>query len=524
MKKIDLLNVIFGLLFFTLIAKQSSAGIFSHKVDSIEIVFDTTQLVLPSESFKIGVLAYTKNGKIRKTFGMPGGSVFWRSYCIEVIGGEIASGKINVNEKLMPSKGKYVSVKVWPRKKPTLAKTLLIPLNYETEIVFKPTSSFDKAPGCKFKGEIISTFNNGRVVHYNNLRSKKVAQNFRLSFDGLSFKKGNFLIEPDFTKIIDHRVDLWLVSQRNIEVSNTFSLLLDYKHTYKLLFSGASGRSGFSGSSGWSGASGNNGAYGEPGEDGEMGEHGPDLGVWTDAYFDSTLHCNLLYVFAENFRTQKEYKFLINPEGGRLLVRSCGGSGGSGGSGGDGGDGGRGEDGRIWYETISKTRTVKKPFTETVTKKVIKRRTTGTGEEEEYEETVTEQITVYRDVQETYEVKVKHQERGEDGGNGGDGGPGGYGAPGGDGGFVFLHFTADAWGNQKNIVAQSDGGSGGFSGSGGNGGCGGSGGNGEPSGRNGCSGFNGTSGWCGGSGRDGQISVQQTEEFFFYKTVATLSK
>ncbi|WP_346855556.1 hypothetical protein [uncultured Draconibacterium sp.] len=522
MKNIYLNISIVTILLSFVLPENSTAGIFSHKVDSIQLVFDKSQLVVPGETFKIGVLSFHKKGKVRSTTGILGGVVLWWRYETEIIGGTISSGKISVNKQLMPSKGKYISLKVWPRKKPALAQTLLIPLNYETQIEFKPTNNFDKAPGCSFKGEIIATFNNGVVEHYKNLNSKKVIENYRLGADGFILDRGKFMIEPDFQKIIDHEVVLWLSSKRNPDISSSFSVALDYKHNYNLSFWGRSGFSGFSGTSGSGGAGGQDGYNGSCGGDGQPGETGPDIGVWTDNYFDSTLNCNLLYVFAQNFRSGEEIKYLINPDGGSLEVTSFGGDGGSGGSGGNGGDGGRGEDGRIWYETVTKTRTVKQPYTETVTKKVKKRRTTGTGEEEEYEETVTEEVTKYRDVQETYLVKIKHQEPGEDGGDGGNGGHGGSGGPGGDGGYLFLHFTQDAWQYQEKIVANSIGGSGGFAGSGGNAGHGGSGGSGEPGGRRGSSGFNGRGGWSGSSGWSGQIFTEPTEEFFFYEPVASL--
>jgi hypothetical protein len=49
---------------------QASVFSPSNKIDSIQIVFDNQQLVLPGESFSIGIISYTKNGKISKTKGM----------------------------------------------------------------------------------------------------------------------------------------------------------------------------------------------------------------------------------------------------------------------------------------------------------------------------------------------------------------------------------------------------------------------------------------------------------------------
>ncbi len=495
-----------------------SAGIFTRKTDSIQIIVGKNQLVLLGESFKIGVISYHPKEKIRKTKGIDGGSVLWWRYKTEVVGGENWGGKITVNPQLMPSKGKFISIKVYPRKKPKFAKTILVPLNYETEVAFRPTTEFDKAPDCSFKGEIISVFDNGLERAYN-LKSDLDTDNFLIFTNGLSSRKGKFTIEADFTKIENHRVDLEIVSRRNPEVSHTFSVLLDYKHDYNLSFYGSSGLNGFDGFDGTNGIFGSNGGNGAPGGWGESGYDGPDVGVWADMYFDSTLNCNLLYVFSENFQTGEEFKYLINPDGGKISVTSEGGDGGNGGNGGDGGNGGKGADGEIWYETKIEKRMVSKPFTETVTKKVKKIVINNEGKQEEIEQEVTELITVYRQVEENYEVKIMHQKPGQDGGNGGCGAYGGDGGHGGFGGNIFLYFTNDAQEFEKSIVAQSFGGSGGFNGSGGSEGSGGQGGNGNPNGSCGFPGNPGSSGFMGSSGYSGNILKGSTKEFFFYGQV-----
>ena len=153
------------------------AGIFNQKVDSIKLVVDQNQLVLPGESFDIGVVSYHKNGKIKKTIGMNSGSVLWWRYQAEIIGGTFSRGKVIVNSKLYPTKGKYISVKIWPRKQEKLAQTLLIPLNYETQLAFSPYSPFDKAPGCDFKAELTATFNNGESRKIRNFRHRYLANN-----------------------------------------------------------------------------------------------------------------------------------------------------------------------------------------------------------------------------------------------------------------------------------------------------------------------------------------------------------
>ena len=505
--------------FFLLTTEKAEAGIFSRKIDSIQIVFDKNQLVLPGETFSIDVVAYRKKGDKLKSWDPSGGLFFNWKYEIEVVGGtSLSAGKIKVSDALTPSKGKYIQVKVWPKRKPDLVKELLLPLNYDVAVDFKPAGNFDKAPGASFKGELLVQFDNGLVRSYSVPGSYDVSKSYSIITDGLSVHKNRFVIENDFRNIVDHEVGLTIESKRNPELALDYFFQLDYKHNYKIALFGGSGFNGFSGSDGTRGTSGRRGFNGGRGQNGAPGIDGPDIGVWTDLYFDSIINCNLLYVYAEDFSTGAEYYYLINPEGGNLNVSSVGGDGGRGGDGGDGGNGGRGVDGDIWYETVTKTRVVRKPFTETVTKTVKKRRTTGTGEEEEYEETVTETVTVYRNVTETYQVQVQHQNAGGDGGHGGDGGDGGLGGPGGWGGNIHLYFTEDALIYEDVIVANSFGGDGGKNGSGGDGGYGGSGGLGNPGGRNGARGYDGRDimGWA-PDGERGAITIDTTEEFFFYE-------
>lgn len=520
MKQISTITILFILLILTS-QQPVHAGLFSRKTDSIQVIIDQKQLILPGETFKIGVISYHKNGKIKRSIGMKGGRVFWWRYESEIIGGKRTSGKITVNNIKYPTKGKYIRIKIWPRKHKELAKMVLVPLNYEQEITFIPKNNFDKAPGCSFKAELQVKFNNGVIRKISDLNSRKTLNNYSLYSEGFEQRKNRFTIETDFRNIIDHQVNVRVQSKRNPSVSTLYSVLLDYKHTYRLNLYGHAGNSGFDGRAGFSGNSGDNGSCGQHGGAGSPGYDGPDLSVSTDMYYDSTLNCELLYVYAEENYSGNEYFYLINPDGGKLHVKTQGGRGGNGGDGGNGGAGGNGDDGRIWYETVTKTRIVKKPFTETVTKKVKKRRTTGTGEEEEYEETVTEQITVYKNVKETYTEQIKHQEPGEDGGDGGHGGAGGEGGPGGWGGNIYLYFTDDALSFQDRIVAKSSGGSGGHHGNGGRGGYGGKGGKGDPDGRSGQCGYNGPKpiGWA-SSGGEGEIFMGHTEEFFFYGDLA----
>lgn len=495
------------------------------KVDSIQIIMDQQQLVLPGESFRIGIAAHTKNGKIKNTAGLLGGALWWMKYKVEVTGGTNSGGRISVNEQLVPSKGKYISIKAYPRKQPELIKELIVPLNYETKIVFQPTDRFDKAPGSQVRGELVSEFNNGDSRIYQNLRNRKEAGNFKFTSQGGSWNNGQFFIDPDFMKIEGHRAALIVNSLRNQSVSDTFAVLLDYKHTYDLRVRGSSGSPGFSGSEGSSGLSGGDGYDGLDGQYGEGGSDSPELGIYVDLYHDSILNSNLLYVYAQNLWTGEESWYLINPQGGKLEVSSIGGSGGSGGSGGNGGSGGQGLEGEKWIETHIEKQIVKKPVIKKVIQKRTRKTTDAEGKEVEVEIDVEVEETVYVDEVIEVVVEVVKQGPGGDGGDGGWGGAGGLGGPGGYGGDITLYFTDDALPYQHVIQASSSGGSGGSNGNGGSGGYGGQGGYGNPNGRSGSGGQSGPSaiGWA-DSGASGTISVKPTEEFFFYTPKVEVSE
>lgn len=509
------LSALLGLMFIVISGLASPP-----KVDSIQVVLDSSSLVLPGESFPIGIISYSKNGKVRKTLGLAGGNVWWMRYQVEVTGGSFSGGKVWVSDKLIPSKGKYIELQAYPRKQPELAKRFLLPLNYDTRIQFRVTDNFDKAPGSQVKGELFTEFDNGLQRICTNLRNSDESERYQFFANGGSWKNGKFLIDPDFLHIENHRPSLIIQSLRNPELADTFHVLLDYRHTYKLALYGSSGVPGFSGTDGSSGSAGDHGYDGQPGQNGGFGEDGPDIDVFTDLYYDSLLNCNLLYVYAENRWTGEEYRYLVNPDGGKLLVNSYGGSGGFGGSGGRGGNGGDGRDGKKWTETHREKRTVKKPVQKKSIRKEKQKKIDAEGKEYEVEVDVEYTETVYVDEETYVDVSIEKQGPGEDGGDGGWGGPGGVGGEGGYGGNINLYFTDDARPYRNLIEARSDGGSGGMHGSGGPGGQGGRGGSGNPAGSSGSSGQSGPSaiGWA-NNGHKGSISTGVTEEFFQYKPV-----
>lgn len=513
MKNFDLMKILLSIMVLTILSLKA----FSFKTDSIRIEFDKNQLVLPGEKFSFKVITCQPDGKIRKTRGIHDGNLSWRHFDISVSGGIFNNGKVYVSPRLTPSKGKYISISVSPKKQPELKKEMLIPLNYETSVEFIPDEPFEKSPGSILTGNVVSTYNNGAIRTSGKLSTDKQAANFSFETTGGNWVNGKFIIDTDFISIENHTASLVVSLAEYPEIADTFSVLLDYKTNYLANFNAAGGSWGMSGHQGGSGAQGCNGGDGGFGQDGGHGNNAPDIGVWADLYFDSLLNCNLLYVYTLNFWNDAESFYLLNPEGGSLTVTAAGGNGGSGGDGGRGGSGGNGRDGEIWYETVLVEKIEKKPQTRVVTKKEKKQFTDAEGNITEVEVDVETTETYYVDVVVHEEVSIRCQEPGENGGNGGFGGGGGFGGDGGDGGNIWFYFTADAAPYENLFAAKNRGGSGGYHGSAGRGGSGGNGGWGNPAGNRGLDGGSGPSafGISAGSGRNGKVFKESTDEFYF---------
>jgi len=519
MKTFYFLKIAVSLLFFSLAGFTVSA----FKIDSLKIEYDKNQLVLPGEKFSLSITSYHQNGKIRKTRGTTGGNVSWGHYLVTVRGGEFRSGKITVNENLAPSIGKYIELEVSPVKNPEMKKQLLIPLNYEVSVEFIPEEPFEKSPGSEIEGKILTVYDNGISRISEKLRTNIQTKNLEFETSGGSWRKGKFRIDPDFLNIENHTASMVVTPVLNPTVSDTFSVLMDYKKHFSLNFNGQSGTWGFSGTSGSNGGTGSNGGDGGFGQDGEPGDNAPDIGIWADLYFDSLLNCNLLYVYTQNLWSGEEKFLLINPDGGNLEIIANGGSGGRGGDGGSGGNGGSGLDGEVWFETVVVEKVEKQPLSQTVTKKEKRQVTDAEGNTTEIEVDVQTTETIYVDVVVQENVTIRHEGPGQNGGNGGYGGGGGFGGDGGDGGYIYFYFTDDAEPYEYLFTVNNRGGSGGFHGSAGIGGSGGIGGNGNPPGARGMNGAFGPSpvGISASSGYNGKIFRDKTEEFFFYQTAAT---
>ncbi|MGF7139324.1 hypothetical protein [Roseimarinus sediminis] len=445
---------------------------YHQKIDSFKIVCDSEVLRVPGGSFPIGIIVYQNNGKVKSTIDPRFFNTLWGKFEIDIEGGSYSNGSLFIDETLLPSKGKHVSISINPYGAPKMKQKLILPLNYEEKIQLIPITDVVPTPGYSFRFKMLVSFNNGEELEILNRWNSRFSHLFEFENEGVSIKESRCYIEKDFNKLNKHQISITARPLRNPDISYTYTLAMDYKAEQRFVLGGSDGYHGSNGRDGSDGSSGADGRHGENGRDGGNGDDGPDMGVWVDYYFDSLLAAPMLYVYGENLWTGKSYHFLINTNGGLLHVISHGGSGGTGGRGGDGGDGGDGNAGR-WRE-----RTV-----------VLSDSTS----------------------------KVERwQGRGQDGGDGGDGAYGGYGGNGGDGGNIYVYFTDDAAPYRQLIVPDSNGGWFGTGGFGGSAGSAGDGGQGDPKGRDGSSGNTGSSGNSGDWGSSGTVSYGTVEELVTY--------
>ncbi|MEL6558826.1 MAG: hypothetical protein AAFQ94_11630 [Bacteroidota bacterium] len=437
--------VLFSCTIFLISNVQAADGLAGKKLkvrpQRLHLIFDPSELRIAGNSIDIGVEAILPDGQILKTKNI-GGKLGMRNFQIAVSGGEFRAGKVFINRDNFQQP---LKIEVYARKFQDVTSDVTLPLHQEKQIIVNQLPMGHAAPGEKYRLKIEAVFDNGDRLTVG--KRKLPYSRYRIEINGGKIRRGLVTITDDIDRITNHQIETVISPRHNRLMEQRDYFRLDYKKNYRFY---AFGFSGFFGSSG---------LCGSQGADGEHGDFGPDLYVFLTVAFDSLLQQELLY--AEVSKSSEVFKYLINPQGGSLSVRSDGGDGGRGGRGGDGRSGADGEDGQV----------------------IIKR------------EDIND--STYR------EVKIVYA--GQDGEDGEPGGDGGYGGDGGDGGNIYVEFTLAAEQYLHLFRFTSLGGNGGFAGLGGSGGRGGRGGRGEPNGRDGTDGPDGFNGCQGRDGRNGRI-------------------
>jgi hypothetical protein len=156
---------------------------------------------------------------------------------------------------------------------------------------------------------------------------------------GGSFSNGIITVEQDLLKVRDHLVMVVVSDAKTKKVSVTKTFKIDFKAPQVCMINGKVGNEGKEGADGANGkkTDDGNGLAGEEGLLGEWGGSGQSsiinikgVAVGTDT---------LLKIQVEDLIDKTKKRFMVNVNGGSIVIDASGGAGGRGGKGGDGGDG-----------------------------------------------------------------------------------------------------------------------------------------------------------------------------------------
>ncbi len=184
------------------------------------------------------------------------------------------------------------------------------------------------------------------VTHGGKEKSTKSVYGGKLSWGKLhvnvtggTFMNGVLTIETDVQKIRDHVVMLVISDAKTKKVSVTKTFTVNFKAPQICNIKGKTGESGKDGEDGQNGTKteDGNGTSGGQGYAGSWGEPGKSSivkikGVVADSD-------TLLKILVEDLIDKTQKRFLVNTNGGSIVIDARGGQGGKGGDGGDGGDG-----------------------------------------------------------------------------------------------------------------------------------------------------------------------------------------
>jgi len=158
--------------------------------------------------------------------------------------------------------------------------------------------------------------------------------------DGCEFQNGILIVNNNEKTIHHHTVTVLFMLAEDTSVNKKIVFKLDYcttQHCYDC--QGATGTAGLQGKDRGTpliGCEGTNGNDGQPALNGAncTGGH-----VFLQLVYDSSLKTSMLHIAVKCEGSAAMQYYLVNPNGGKLLVSGRGGQGGQGGPGGNGGDG-----------------------------------------------------------------------------------------------------------------------------------------------------------------------------------------
>jgi hypothetical protein len=303
--------------------------------------YDPSVSRISGKSLPIGIVTLSAGAQPTQTKGFLKGRDAWSKYRLDVDSGSYSNGKIKIKGTHDYKKGDSITVSVYTRKwllggKGKWLLTQKIPYNYEDSINILTTGNIGKAPGDHVQFGIRTYFDNKQSVD-KWFPVKKNLKGFGFQAEGshISKSKGDLKIDSDPIKIVNDKVRLIAMLDKDTAIRDTLQITLDYIANYQCKL--------------------------------QSNGDGHFLVATADVYPDSIIHASLMKISILDSNAHKTYRYLVNTSGGTITISSKGANGIDGNTGWDGLSGSSGSDGTISVDVQTTTDADGNPTTTTTT-------------------------------------------------------------------------------------------------------------------------------------------------------------
>jgi hypothetical protein len=303
--------------------------------------YDPSVSRISGKSLPIGIITLSAGAPPTQTKGLLNGRDGWSKYKLEVQGGSYSNGKIKIAKSSNYMKGDSLTVSVYTRKwflggKDKFLLTQKIPYNYEDSINILTTGNIGKAPGDHVQFGIRTYFDNKQFVDkWFPVKKNLKAFDFDAEGSHISKSKGDLKIDSDPIKIVNDKVRLIAMLDKDTAIRDTLQITLDYVSNYQCKL--------------------------------QSNGDGHFLVATADVYPDSIIHARLMKISILDSNAHKIYRYPVNTNGGTITISSKGGNGIDGNAGWDGSSGSAGSDGLISVDVETTTDANGNPTTTTTT-------------------------------------------------------------------------------------------------------------------------------------------------------------
>lgn len=319
-----LFTLVVSLFFMSLISLNAK----EIKHLSINPVSQTS--ILPGDDFTFTLIVTYDDGKEKSI--KSSSSKFRNEFLTETKGCSFQSGKLVINKLRRQIPNNKSVLKVISKDDKSLTAERTFTIAYFKKLTLKYDRSYLNV-GDHLNLLLEATTNTDEIVRLDKNSYTRKWSWFDISTSkGAVFDKGAIVVANDVRQFECDTITLTVFPENADSLKQVFRFILNYNHTYTANFNGADGKDG---------ADGNKSSAASPdggdGVDGDRGNDGENLFVYIDNH---PCNQNLLKIEVRDTTNNKIEYFIINKNGGRLVINS------EGGKGGDGGDGAHGEKGK----------------------------------------------------------------------------------------------------------------------------------------------------------------------------------